>query len=127
MSLSLEQFTAWTVESRLLSAADMATFYAALPSDARPESAESLAKLLVREKRLTQYQATAIFQGQHKLLVLGEYVVLDKLGQGGMGVVLKAQHKRMKRLVAMKMLATALLKNDDLVQRFYREVEAAAR
>ena len=34
--------------------------------------------------------------------MLGNYVILDKLGQGGMGLVLKAVHRRMERLVALK-------------------------
>ena len=36
--------------------------------------------------------------------VLGNYVVLEKLGEGGMGTVLKAQHRRMERIVALKVL-----------------------
>jgi hypothetical protein len=35
----------------------------------------------------------------------GEYVLLDKLGEGGMGVVFKAQHRRIKRLVAVKTIS----------------------
>ncbi len=44
-----------------------------------------------------------------------------------MGVVLKAQHRRMKRLVAVKMIAKKELGSPDAVKRFYREVEAAAK
>ena len=44
-----------------------------------------------------------------------------------MGVVLKAEHKRMKRLVAIKVLASAAMKSPDAVKRFHREVEAAAK
>ena len=35
---------------------------------------------------------------------MGNYIILDKLGQGGMGMVLKAEHKRMKRVVALKVM-----------------------
>jgi len=56
----------------------------------------------------------------------GDYRLLVKLGQGGMGVVWKAEHQRMKRLVAIKMLPPAKMKSPDLIRRFYREVEAAA-
>ncbi len=59
--------------------------------------------------------------------MLGNYVILDKLGQGGMGMVLKAEHKRMKRVVAIKFLSPSVTKTPDAVRRFDREVEAAAK
>ena len=80
-----------------------------------------------RQGKLTKYQAQAVYQGKTKGLVFGEYVVLDKLGEGGMGVVLKAQHRRMKRLVAIKVLSSAAMKQPGAVERFHREVEAAAK
>ncbi len=57
----------------------------------------------------------------------GEYVLLEKLGEGGMGVVHKARHRRMKRLVAVKMIAKREVGSPDAVKRFYREVETAAK
>src|SRR5262249_41236648 len=65
--------------------------------------------------------------GKHQSLVFDEYVVLDKLGAGGMGVVFKAQHRRMKRTVAIKVLPAATMNNQAAIDRFYREVEAAAK
>jgi serine/threonine protein kinase len=82
---------------------------------------------LVKSGKLTKYQAETVYQGKVKGLAFGEYRVLDKLGEGGMGVVLKAQHQRMKRIVAVKMISGAALKSPDSVKRFYREVEAAAK
>ncbi len=61
------------------------------------------------------------------MLVLGNYVVLDKLGQGGMGVVLKAEHRRLKRLVALKVMSPNIVKTPEILMRFHREVEAAAK
>lgn len=58
--------------------------------------------------------------------VLGNYLVLDKLGQGGMGQVFKARHRRMDRLVALKVLPPSLMQNPEAVRRFQREVKAAA-
>jgi serine/threonine protein kinase len=58
---------------------------------------------------------------------LGNYVILDKLGQGGMGLVLKAEHRRMERLVALKILSPNVIKTPEALQRFQREVKAAAR
>jgi tRNA A-37 threonylcarbamoyl transferase component Bud32/uncharacterized protein YjhX (UPF0386 family) len=58
---------------------------------------------------------------------LGNYVLLEKLGQGGMGEVYKARHRRMDRIVAVKLLSAAALRSEELVRRFQREVRAAAR
>jgi serine/threonine-protein kinase len=91
------------------------------------DDAREFARELVRQKRLTAWQAAAVYQGQHRGLVLGTYVLLDKLGQGGMGTVYKAEHRRMKRLVALKVMSPATMKSTDAVRRFHREVEAAAR
>jgi len=91
----------------------------------QPKDAEALARQLVQAKKLTKYQAQALYQGKSKGLIFGEYVVLDKLGQGGMGLVLKAQHRRMKRFVAVKMIAGVALKSPDSVKRFYRDVRKA--
>jgi len=58
-------------------------------------------------------------------LVLGNYTLLEPLGAGGMGRVYKARHERMKRLVAVKILAPDLLRSAEARARFQREVEAA--
>ena len=102
-------------------------FVESVPRQQRPATAESLARMLVQTGLLTKYQAQAVYQGKTKGLVFGEYVVLDKLGEGGMGVVLKAQHRRMKRFVAVKMIAKKAIGSPDAVKRFFREVEAAAK
>lgn len=60
-------------------------------------------------------------------LVLGNYAVLEKIGEGGMGTVFKARHQRMERIVALKILSKILTNEPDAIQRFKREVIAAAR
>jgi uncharacterized protein (TIGR03067 family) len=55
------------------------------------------------------------------------YLILDKVGQGGMGVVYKARHRLMDRVVALKVLRPGLLDRPDWVERFRREVRGAAR
>ncbi|WP_145174463.1 serine/threonine-protein kinase [Rubripirellula lacrimiformis] len=55
------------------------------------------------------------------------YEVLQAIGQGGMGSVYKSRHRLMDRLVAIKVIKPELIRNAKTVQRFQREVKAAAR
>ena len=124
---SLDEFARRLTESGLMTDQELRQVVDPLPLAQRPAAAETLARLLVQKGLLTKYQAQAVYEGKTKGLVFGEYVVLDKLGEGGMGVVLKAQHRRMKRLVAIKMISSAAMKQAGAVERFHREVEAAAK
>jgi formylglycine-generating enzyme required for sulfatase activity len=127
VAVSLEQFVQHLTQSGLMSAPEIAAFQDSLPPLKRPKDAETFAQELISAHKLTRYQAHLVQQGEVTGLVFGDYRVLDKLGQGGMGVVLKAEHRRMKRVVAVKMISGAALKSPDAVKRFYREVEAAAK
>src|SRR5262249_24904375 len=91
------------------------------------EDSQIFARELIRQRKLTPWQATAIYKGDQQSLVFGNYVVLDKLGQGGMGMVFKAEHRRMKRIVALKAMSPAAVKSPDAVKRFRREVQTAAK
>src|SRR5947209_3869329 len=121
MAVSLEQFVTQLEASGLLAHDDLLPF---LPPHAAMDSAEQLARKLVRQQKLTKFQAEQVYSGKGNSLILGNYVILDKLGQGGMGMVLKAHHRRMDRLVALKVMSPAAMKSVDAVQRFHREVKA---
>jgi hypothetical protein len=55
------------------------------------------------------------------------YRVVALLGAGGMGAVYKTEHRLMKRTVALKVISRALTDRPAAVERFRREVKAAAR
>jgi len=57
---------------------------------------------------------------------ISRYKVLDKLGEGGMGVVYKAEDTSLGRLVALKFLAPHLVSNAEVRKRFLREARTAA-
>lgn len=128
MAATLEQFVQAIADSGILSSADVAAFVDGDgPASGKPRDPQELAKELVKAGKLTRYQAQAIYSGKGKGLAFGEYVVLDKIGAGGMGQVYKAQHRRMKRVVALKLLPPEATRSPQAVRRFYQEVEMAAR
>jgi hypothetical protein len=57
---------------------------------------------------------------------LGHYLILGQIGAGGMGVVYRARDTRLKRDVALKVLALPGQANAERVARFRREAEAVA-
>ena len=110
-----------------MDANQVVSFLSSFPVDQQPSDGEQLARELLKQKKLTRFQAEQIYSGKGKSLTFGNYVILDKLGQGGMGMVLKAEHQRMKRIVALKVLSPDAVKTPDAVRRFEREVQAAAK
>jgi hypothetical protein len=63
-----------------------------------------LARELVRRGWLTPYQVNQVFQGRGPQLLLGSYVLLERLGEGGMGQVFKAKNWKLGQVVAVKLL-----------------------
>lgn len=127
MSVSVDGFLKHLSDSGVMSSAEISKVEAQIPASKRTRDADSLARELVRLKMLTPFQADNLNQTQPAPLIIGNYVIQDKIGAGGMGVVYKAQHRRMKRIVAVKVLSTASLRDTDTVKRFLREAEAAAK
>src|SRR5499427_9605456 len=110
-------------ESGLFDAADL------LPDSgqlAAPDGAAAAQKL-VDAGKLTEYQADAVLGGRLGDLRIGNYEILDRLGAGGMGTVFKARHRRMKRVVALKLVSREVAGSGTFAERFQREVETIAR
>jgi serine/threonine protein kinase len=88
---------------------------------------KDLASAFIEAGLLTKHQMAAIAAGKPEELRIGNYDILDRLGAGGMGTVFKARHRRMKRVVALKVLLKSLSQDTTFIQRFQREVETIAQ
>jgi response regulator RpfG family c-di-GMP phosphodiesterase len=104
----------------------------ALPAERRQalfdcRDLQRLLTTLVESGLLTNYQASRIQGGTAHGLVLGSYRVLDRLGAGGMGVVFRAEHLRMRKKVAIKVLPIGPDQDPRLLRRFMTEIRAIAQ
>src|SRR5437764_168391 len=61
-------------------------------TESRGADPRPFAKQLVQRGLLTVYQINQLFAGRGKELTVGDYRVIDRLGQGGLSTVYKARH-----------------------------------
>ena len=125
--VNVEKFLEGLRASGLMTADEVNDFMVTLPPFFGDPTVKSLAAELVRRGKLTRYQAGRIASGRPEGLVLGKYVIQDKIGEGGMGEVFVAEHRRMKRPVVVKILPQTAIESGYAIRRFQREVEAAAQ
>src|SRR5262249_61351824 len=111
--------------NRLLTPAQLSE--ATLELQTRFPEPRALARELVQRGWLTPFQINQLFQGRSSALLLGPYLLLERLGEGGMGQVFKARHQLMNRLVALKLIRKERLAAPEAGRRVYRDTEAGAR
>jgi serine/threonine protein kinase len=126
LPVTVDDFVRLVLDSHILSQ-DQLDDWMAQRAHILPGDSAGVAAALVHDKVLTPYQAQVLKGGHSHGLVLGKYEILCPLGQGGMGAVFRARHRRMKREVALKVLPRDLVKSPEALRRFHREVQAAAK
>ena len=57
--------------------------------------------------------------------VVGNYVIVGKLGQGGMGAVYRAKHRELNREAAIKLLTSEHAHSPEMIARFLNEAKIA--
>ena len=99
------------------------------------ETSSRFEDLAVSDKYLTNDQATAVGLAYRRLRKDNEkrkwgikgYEIYSKLGEGGLGVVMKAKQTSMNRLVALKILHKRWLDDEEFKQRFLVEARLLRR
>ena len=86
-----------------------------------------LARQAVQSQALTLWQAQQLLAGRTNGFKVDRYVLLDLIGQGGMGRVYLARDTRLNRRVALKILAPERINNPRAVARFQREARVGAQ
>src|SRR5262249_6457166 len=116
MNTSVAAFVETLLASRVLDPAQRDEF--AREGLARLGDLGALTDELLRRGWLTRFQLTEMEKGRGKELVCGQYLLLEGLGEGGMGRVFKARHRRMRRVVALKVIHKDLVADPRAVLRF---------
>ncbi|MCA9041829.1 MAG: serine/threonine protein kinase, partial [Planctomycetaceae bacterium] len=123
--ISGEEFLFRLSEVGVLSPEEISSATDSINSTNRAAEPRQLASQLVAEGKLTPYQASALLKGEPDLLI-DKYLILDLIDVGGMGMVFKAIHRTMNRVVALKMISHQSLASIEQIKRFRREVQVAA-
>src|SRR5436305_11030031 len=92
-----------------------------------PGDPRGLAAELLKRQWLTPFQINRLHAGRGGELLLGSYVLLERLGEGGMGHVYKARNWKLGQVVALKLIRKNLLTNPTVVARFRREIHTTAQ
>jgi serine/threonine protein kinase len=90
-------------------------------------SGYELAQALVAEGILTQYQCDRLLAGKWRGLVRGKFKVLGKLGSGGLSTVYLAEHRFIRKQVALKVIRPDEATDEACLARLYREARLLAR
>lgn len=87
----------------------------------------ALARQLIQLNWLTPFQVNQLLTGKGSTLVMGSYIIMERLGEGGMGIVFKARNWKLGRVVALKIIRREHVANTDAIRRFRREIEVVGK
>ncbi len=124
--LSASEFLAVLERWEVLPAAKLRELQARFDAEIEQHDSESIARTLVQEGTLTEFQARRLLVAK-KGLAFGRYVLLDLIGRGGRGRVFKARHRLMDRVVALKVVLPDCVLDTNAVARFFREMRIVGR
>jgi serine/threonine protein kinase len=126
MEFTVENICGFLIRSKLLTPEEVRAMQQRWQNDAKDQtgSLSQFSKWLVANKYVTEYQAVLLAKGHADNFFLNQYKILDRLGQGHMAGVYKAEHT-LGQVVAIKVLPPSKAKNPQLLARFQREARMA--
>lgn len=125
MSVSIEKLTELLTESDLSKADQLRDALARLGLPLPDLAAECVVAELMKSGVITPLQSELLLAGHS--LIIGHYVLCEKIGEGGMGTVFAARHRHMGRMVAVKVIRSDRFRDPGSIERFRREIQLAAR
>ena len=124
--VSLSDFIDRLSKSGILSEDQLNDVSATIQVD-READARRFAQELVEKRMLTDWQTRVLCGSEDGELAIGEYLILEHIGDGGMGRVYKARSRDTGKTVALKLLNPQSENDESAVRRFKREIETASR
>ena len=126
MELTVQNMCGLLIRSRLLTPDGVKAMYTRWQADAKNAQGDvgQFGKWLAANHYLTSYQSALLARGQADCFFLNEYKILDRIGQGRMAGVYKAQHY-LGQIVAIKVLPPSRSKDVQMFARFQREAKLA--
>ena len=117
------------VRSGLVDDAALRTCWEAIPEDKRTADAvdRRLARQAINAGLVTTWQVQQLLTGHVTGFKIDRYILLELLGQGGMGRVYLAKDTRLGRRVALKVLSKDRMNNPRAIARFQREAKVGAQ
>ena len=91
------------------------------------ERAAGVAAATVALSQPVGERASSEEPAEGSLKYLGDYELLGEIARGGMGIVYKARHRKLDRVVALKLTRAGQMLAPDEAQRFYLEAQAVAK
>ncbi|HEX7376483.1 MAG TPA: serine/threonine-protein kinase, partial [Pirellulales bacterium] len=125
MSVSLEKLTELLTECDVSKSDQLKDALARVGQAHADLAAERVVAELTESGVITPLQSELLLAGRN--LVLGHYILREKIGEGGMGTVYAARHRHMGRQVALKVIRPDRFKDPGFIERFRREIQLAAR
>ncbi|HMF19540.1 MAG TPA: serine/threonine-protein kinase [Gemmataceae bacterium] len=128
MVFTVENICGFLIRSKLLTPEEVRALQQRWQAEAKDQagSISQFSKWLVANRYVTEYQAVLLAKGHADSFFLNQYKILDRLGQGRMAGVYKAEHT-LGQVVAIKVLPPSKAKNPQLLGRFQREARMALR